>query len=67
MLSLSLKYAFEMLKVDRVTLGVFENNMPHIIAIKLRDFGLWKGKKCCVRYLVRSGKCWSWRLVMTNI
>ncbi|MBQ8170418.1 MAG: GNAT family N-acetyltransferase [Oscillospiraceae bacterium] len=27
MISLSLKYAFEILKVDKVTIGVFENNM----------------------------------------
>lgn len=28
MLTLALKYAFEILKVEKVTLGVFENNMP---------------------------------------
>lgn len=28
MLKLALKYAFEILKVDKVTLGVFENNEP---------------------------------------
>ncbi|MCI8307900.1 MAG: GNAT family N-acetyltransferase [Lachnospiraceae bacterium] len=28
MLSLALKYAFEILKVGKVTLGVFENNIP---------------------------------------
>lgn len=30
MLSLALKYAFEILKVQKVTLGVFENNLPAI-------------------------------------
>lgn len=28
MLRLALRYAFDMLKVERVTLGVFENNLP---------------------------------------
>lgn len=28
MLTLALRYAFEILKADKVTLGVFENNMP---------------------------------------
>lgn len=38
MISLSLKYAFEILRVDRVTLGVFENNMPAYHCYKAAGF-----------------------------
>ena len=38
MLKLSLKYAFEILKVKKVTLGVFENNMPAYHCYKSAGF-----------------------------
>lgn len=38
MISLSLKYAFEILKADRVTIGVFENNMPAYYCYKAAGF-----------------------------
>ncbi len=38
MLSLALKYAFEILKVQKVTLGVFENNLPAIYCYQSVSF-----------------------------
>ncbi len=38
MILLSLKYAFEILKVDKVTIGVFENNMPAYYCYKAAGF-----------------------------
>lgn len=38
MLRLSLKYAFEILKVEKVTLGVFENNLPAYYCYKSAGF-----------------------------
>lgn len=38
LLSLSLKYAFEILKVEKVTLGVFENNEPAYYCYKAVGF-----------------------------
>ena len=38
MISLSLKYAFEILKVDKVTIGVFENNIPAYYCYKAAGF-----------------------------
>lgn len=38
MLSLAQKYAFEILKVKKVTLGVFENNMPAYHCYKAAGF-----------------------------
>lgn len=38
MLSLALKYAFEILKVEKVTLGVFENNLPAYYCYKSVGF-----------------------------
>lgn len=38
MIALSLKYAFEILKVDKVTIGVFENNMPAYYCYKVAGF-----------------------------
>lgn len=38
MISLSLKYAFDILKVDKVTIGVFENNMPAYYCYKAAGF-----------------------------
>ena len=38
MLSLALKYAFEILKVEKVTLGVFENNLPAYYCYKAVGF-----------------------------
>ena len=38
MISLSLKYAFEIFKADKVTIGVFENNMPAYHCYKSAGF-----------------------------
>ncbi|MBE5875979.1 MAG: GNAT family N-acetyltransferase [Lachnospiraceae bacterium] len=38
MLQLALKYAFEILKVQKVTLGVFDNNMPAYYCYKAAGF-----------------------------
>lgn len=38
MLSLALKYAFEILKVEKVTLGAFENNLPAYYCYKSVGF-----------------------------
>jgi len=38
MIRLSLKYAFEILRVDKVTIGVFENNMPAYYCYKAAGF-----------------------------
>lgn len=38
MIRLSFKYAFEILKVDKVTIGVFENNMPAYYCYKAAGF-----------------------------
>ncbi len=38
MLQLALKYAFEILKVEKVTLGVFDNNMPAYYCYKAAGF-----------------------------
>lgn len=38
MLLLALQYAFEILKVEKVTLGVFENNMPAYYCYKAAGF-----------------------------
>ncbi|MBP3475856.1 MAG: GNAT family N-acetyltransferase [Lachnospiraceae bacterium] len=38
MISLSFKFAFEILKADRVTIGVFENNMPAYYCYKAAGF-----------------------------
>ena len=38
MLQLGLKYAFDILKVDKVTLGVFENNQPAYFCYKSVSF-----------------------------
>lgn len=38
MISLSLKYAFEILKADRVNIGVFENNMSAYYCYKAAGF-----------------------------
>ena len=38
MLRLALKYAFEILKVEKVTLGVFENNLPAYYCYKAAGF-----------------------------
>lgn len=38
MLQLALKYAFEILKVEKVSLGVFDNNMPAYYCYKAAGF-----------------------------
>ncbi|MBQ7943224.1 MAG: GNAT family N-acetyltransferase [Lachnospiraceae bacterium] len=38
MLQLALKYAFEILRVEKVTLGVFDNNMPAYYCYKAAGF-----------------------------
>ena len=38
MISLSLKYAFEIFKADKVTIGAFENNMPAYYCYKSAGF-----------------------------
>ena len=38
MLTLGLEYAFDILKVDRVTIGVFENNEPAYWCLGPVDF-----------------------------
>ena len=38
MIRLALRYAFEILKVDRVTLGVFDNNLPAYRCYKSAGF-----------------------------
>lgn len=38
MISLALKYAFEILKVDKVTIGAFENNLPAYYCYKAAGF-----------------------------
>lgn len=38
MIKLALKYAFEILKVDKVTMGAFENNMPAYYCYKAAGF-----------------------------
>ena len=38
MISLSIKYAFEILRVDKVTIGVFENNQPAYHCYKAAGF-----------------------------
>lgn len=38
MIALSLKYAFEIFKADKVTIGVFENNMPAYYCYKGAGF-----------------------------
>lgn len=38
MISISLKYAFEIFKADKVTIGVFENNMPAYHCYKAAGF-----------------------------
>ena len=38
MLTLGLEYAFDILKVDRVTIGVFENNEPAYLCYKKAGF-----------------------------
>ncbi len=38
MISLSLKYAFEIFKAEKVTIGVFENNMPAYYCYKAAGF-----------------------------
>lgn len=38
MISLSLKYAFEIFKAEKVTIGVFENNMPAYYCYKVAGF-----------------------------
>lgn len=38
MLELALKYSFEILKVEKVTLGVFDNNMPAYYCYKAAGF-----------------------------
>ncbi|MDE7390140.1 MAG: GNAT family N-acetyltransferase [Lachnospiraceae bacterium] len=48
MLELALKYAFEFLKVEKVTLGVFDNNMPAYYcykAVGFKDISM-KEKEC---------------------
>lgn len=57
MLELALKYAFEILKVEKVTLGVFDNNMPAYYCY--RAAGFWdiemaEEEKCNV-----CGKTWN--------
>jgi len=38
MLLLTIKYAFEIMKVDKVNLGVFDNNMPAYYCYKAAGF-----------------------------
>lgn len=45
MISLSLKYAFEILKVNKVTIGVFENNMPAYSCYKAAGFKDVEGER----------------------
>lgn len=45
MISLSLKYAFEILKVNKVTIGVFENNMPAYNCYKAAGFKDVEGER----------------------
>lgn len=45
MIALALKYAFEILKVNKVTIGVFENNMPAYYCYKAAGFKDIKGEK----------------------
>ena len=47
MISLSLKYAFEILKVDKVTIGVFENNMTAYYCYKAAGFKDIEAKQQC--------------------
>lgn len=49
MLELALKYAFEILKVEKVTLGVFDNNMPAYYcykAVGFREIAMEEKEKC---------------------
>lgn len=49
MLELALKYAFEILKAEKVTLGVFDNNMPAYYCYKtvgFREIAMEEEEKC---------------------
>lgn len=49
MLELALKYAFEILKAEKVTLGVFDNNMPAYYCYKtvgFREIEMEEEEKC---------------------
>lgn len=49
MLQLAIKYAFEILKVEKVTLGVFENNFPAYLcykAVGFRDVAMNEKESC---------------------
>lgn len=50
LIALSLKYAFEILKADRVTLGVFDNNPPALRCYQSAGFKS-SGKEYTVRVL----------------
>ena len=55
MIRLSLKYAFEILRVDKVTIGVFENNMPAYYCYKAAGFKDVAGKEAICELL---GETW---------
>lgn len=51
MLELALKYSFEILKVEKVTLGVFDNNMPAYYcykAVGFKEIEMEEEEKCNV-------------------
>lgn len=45
MISLAIKYAFEILRVEKLTIGVFENNTPALKCYKSAGFTLVDGEK----------------------
>ena len=57
MLQLALKYAFEILKTEKVTLGVFDNNMPAYFCYKSVGFKDIKTEK--VELCDICGEMWS--------
>ncbi|MEG0295502.1 MAG: GNAT family protein [Clostridium sp.] len=58
MLKLALKYSFEILKVDKVTLGVFENNEPAYYCYKSIGFKeIFVGEEKYLHVLDEDWKC----------
>lgn len=56
MITLALKYAFEILRVNKVTIGVFENNMPAYYCYKAAGFKDAEGEKVICEVL---GEKWA--------
>lgn len=56
MLQLAIKYAFEILMADRITLGVFENNLPAYRCYQSVGFQE-TGRKECYRIAGEEWKC----------